>query len=259
MKIYVISLERATERRLSIKNQMAKLNLEYEIIDAVDGRTMNDQDIQKAVDENVYNWYKTESWMPCGVIGCTLSHVKFFEKFLESNSDWAVIIEDDVILYNDFEKVINAIAKQNVENEVTLLFYQTAKVNEEIIILQNTRKDLVDSYSLYQPKDMNKVGSTAGYIVSRKVAKKLLYKQKPMSCVSDWWGQYHKSECFEKLNLVYPLVMEPGTFASTLDYYKKFSLHSISLALLSKLPLIKDIILKRRKRNFNNLKRYKFI
>lgn len=47
MKIFVINLARSPERRASMEQQLSRLNLEYEIVEAVDGSQLSYTDIMK--------------------------------------------------------------------------------------------------------------------------------------------------------------------------------------------------------------------
>lgn len=47
MKVFVINLARSTERRASMEQQLSLLNLDYEIVEAVDGSQLSYSDIMR--------------------------------------------------------------------------------------------------------------------------------------------------------------------------------------------------------------------
>lgn len=97
-KIYLINLDRAKERLELMHNQFEKYNIEYERVEAIDA---------KELDDNIYcveNKYDRS--LVSGEIGCYLSHVKTLNKFINSENDFAIIIEDDAILQDDFKDII---------------------------------------------------------------------------------------------------------------------------------------------------------
>ena len=68
-KTFVISLsENNNDRRKSVCNQLEKVKLSFEFIDAVDGKTI--------VKENDIRLSDHSSWMRNGQLGCSLSHFK---------------------------------------------------------------------------------------------------------------------------------------------------------------------------------------
>lgn len=49
MRVFIINLEKDSERRLSILQQCKDLNIEAEIIPAVDGRTLSHNELEKSL------------------------------------------------------------------------------------------------------------------------------------------------------------------------------------------------------------------
>ena len=109
MNIIVISLERAKERRESIKAQLAALKLDAIIMDAVDGASLRRDQLDVTIN-NPGRWRDKEKFNP-GEIGCIMSNIKAIEIAQEKNWDDVIIIEDDVVLSEDFEKGINFLYK----------------------------------------------------------------------------------------------------------------------------------------------------
>ncbi len=102
MNIIVISLERAKERRERIKSQLAALGLEAVIMDAVDGEKLTDFQKNKYLN-NPGGWRHEEKFKP-GEIGCIMSTINAIKIATENKWDETVIMDDDVILSEDFEK-----------------------------------------------------------------------------------------------------------------------------------------------------------
>lgn len=94
MKIYCINLKRSIERRARMEAELKKTGLEFEFIDAVDGRTLSEEDLKRK-----YSHWRTRFRYGIGLtrgeIGCSLSHVKFFDRIIDSDSV-GFVVEDDV-------------------------------------------------------------------------------------------------------------------------------------------------------------------
>lgn len=94
IKFYVISLRDSLQRRKDAKAQLDKLNINWEIIDAVDGRSL-----KKMPQE--YNPKKVKKLlgfeMTPSELGCFLSHKKIW-RLISAERNHAVILEDDFVL-----------------------------------------------------------------------------------------------------------------------------------------------------------------
>lgn len=75
MKVFVINLARSTERRTSIEQHLSRLNLDYEIVEAVDGSQLSYSDIMRETRPLNYA-------LSCGEIGCALSHINIYRKMV---------------------------------------------------------------------------------------------------------------------------------------------------------------------------------
>ena len=104
MNIIVISLEKAKERRERITKQLNSLNIDAVIMDAVDGRLLSDNQLNKTI-HNPIGWRTGEKFKP-GEIGCIMSHIKALNYAKEHNWEYAIILEDDIVLSEDFVKGI---------------------------------------------------------------------------------------------------------------------------------------------------------
>ncbi len=89
--VYVISLLRAPERRKAITAHLDGLGLAYEVVDAVDGKTLSPDELRSVVAPGVQ--------LHPGMIGCNLSHHEVSRRFLASGREVCLILEDDARLH----------------------------------------------------------------------------------------------------------------------------------------------------------------
>ena len=110
--IYVINLRRNPERKLFIQRQLDALNLNYQLVDAIDKYDLKSPKyrskialalgISKSNLEYKYNIMDRHSKASrqyngegLGRLACLLSHVKAYNLILDANNDPACILEDD--------------------------------------------------------------------------------------------------------------------------------------------------------------------
>lgn len=69
--------------------------LDYVFIPAVDGRKMSKEELSSNFDMNGFKYHYGREPMK-GEIGCTLSHIRCYQKIVAENDTCALILEDDI-------------------------------------------------------------------------------------------------------------------------------------------------------------------
>ncbi|MBV8592286.1 MAG: glycosyltransferase family 25 protein, partial [Acetobacteraceae bacterium] len=103
--IFVINLQRDTERRRHMEQQLEGLGLKAEFITAVDGRTLSQREraaCDRARSRRVYGREMTEN-----EVGCYLSHHRLYERMIRERIETALIMEDDVRVDQNFPRILD--------------------------------------------------------------------------------------------------------------------------------------------------------
>ncbi len=156
--IYIINLDRSQDRWFNMKKQCIGLNCNR--IKAIDGKTLDESEYK--------NILKTNN-MKKNTIACFMSHLKCLKKFINSNDEYVIILEDDVNIVNDFNKKLKNIKKEIEEQDEKI----------DLIFLGGTRVcGTKFSKSLLKTKQTNKDcnAGTFGYMLSKEGAKKVYDK-----------------------------------------------------------------------------------
>lgn len=109
MKIIVISLVSSLKRRASVQGQLAALGLEFEFLDAVDGRT-SDHPLLDRYDEEKFLIHYGRPANP-GELGCYASHYLAWQGCVESNEP-IMVFEDDFLLKDNFTDALKICEQQ---------------------------------------------------------------------------------------------------------------------------------------------------
>ena len=175
MKTYIISLKNSESRRCSISAQASEHQLDYEFIDAVNGRE---------IPANVLGFLrKKESYaITPGEIGCAMSHLLAYEKLLHSADEHALILEDDVIIPGDINERLAWLATHISRDKpyVCLL----SKVNQ---YSKKPLKVLAEKDALHQVYNAT---FAHAYVINRKAAQNLMENLFPVWCVADQWSTF---------------------------------------------------------------------
>ncbi len=182
LPIIFINLDRDAERRARLLAELQHIDMPSERFPAVWWADVPaDQACRWYSDElNTRQYYKP---LRDGEKGCYASHICAWQKLLASDAPALVVLEDDVRLTPQFAKVVNAIAAlQEPWDMVKLLGRDREKLRSQRTLVPGTA--LVD-YSRVP-------SMTAGYVVSRAGAVKLLAHRQPFGRPIDvdlrfWW------------------------------------------------------------------------
>ena len=93
---FLINLDRAPERLEFVKPNIDQLGFPVERISAIDGKLLSKSELHKVCDYKKFKSY-FKMLPERGTIGCSLSHEKALKRFLESEYEFALIFEDDVV------------------------------------------------------------------------------------------------------------------------------------------------------------------
>lgn len=104
---WVINLDRAPERLARIAAQLERLGLPWTRLAAVDARALTDAQ-RAALDTPAYE-RKHGKTPALGELGCYLSHVEVMRAFLASGHEFALVLEDDVILHDGLPAVLQGL------------------------------------------------------------------------------------------------------------------------------------------------------
>lgn len=102
MKAYVINLDRRPDRLVRFRDVADRLGFGFERIPAVDG---NAPELQERAAKLPLGWRKQK--MGPYTLACFESHRQAWCRLLDSGEPYALIMEDDVILAEDFGDLVN--------------------------------------------------------------------------------------------------------------------------------------------------------
>jgi glycosyl transferase, family 25 len=165
MRIYVLNLARAADRRAHIERAATAAGVTLDFIEAVDGRTLTDA--QRDVVDHRRRRRITPYLLSDNEIGCWLSHRRAMRALVESGKAMAAILEDDVTLLPDFPRVLDALQHQGGLFDVVTLYrnFQRDPAFE-------TCRSLTRGVSLGRVAPMQT--GAVGYVITRHAAKKFL-------------------------------------------------------------------------------------
>lgn len=117
MKVYVINLDREIDRWNSAQSELSRLGIDGVRCSAIDKDQISDNE---------------QAFVTNGVLACWQSHRKVFQDLLKSNSDFALVLEDDFCV-KDFKKFKRLLAMvEQVHIDVLQVGFITPGVHRKI-------------------------------------------------------------------------------------------------------------------------------
>ena len=166
IKTYVISLSDQKKRRAVVESRLKAINHEFVFFDAIDGRSV---DLRS---DSSYSRVKRRLFfgkdLTSPELGVLFSNKEILKDIIKNNHSKAIVLEDDVMIQDDFHFVLSRLTESNINWEL-VRFLGKPKMAE---YRQRKIFNLDASYNLVR------IGSTPGgsyaYIISQEGAKKLL-------------------------------------------------------------------------------------
>lgn len=179
--MFVLNLDRSKDRWEKASHVMREAGLEVQRFPAVDGRQLSIEELRRE-STRIATFLQ-----PRGVIGCYLSHKRFWNMVVDQDLDAAIVFEDDVELVDGFkEKLLSNMLKLRAEKPEdqdfdVILLGAIGRVHPQAkdaigslffshYIGGKRPLKLINDYR-YQPR---RPAGTHAYMVSRKGAEKLL-------------------------------------------------------------------------------------
>ncbi|HDZ4294756.1 TPA: glycosyltransferase family 25 protein [Campylobacter jejuni] len=175
MKFLIINLKKAKQRKEYISKLCQKYQLDYEIIEAVEGKAISKQEYLNIVDyDKMLNFHKRE--LGLGELGCSLSHKKCYEKILQEKLKYAVILEDDAYFDENLLEFLQYFNEFPKDLELLLLGHQRQVYSDDGFRIESPySRRFAKKILNYKIRRLIARGNgTYGYFITKNGALKLL-------------------------------------------------------------------------------------
>lgn len=106
LPIWMINLDRATERRAKMEAQFEAMGLTVTRVPAIDGKA---EAARLATMADMPGFAKLMGRPPLSAeLGCYLSHLEVWQRLVDSGAEVGLVLEDDVVFHDDFLPAIRA-------------------------------------------------------------------------------------------------------------------------------------------------------
>jgi glycosyl transferase family 25 len=181
LPIFVVNLAGAKERWERISVNLRQLNLStYQRFGAVDGRRLPNKVLRESVDRDRFAAWYGRPPSP-GEVGCTLSHLGVYQRLLNMQSAFALVLEDDALVLPETAALLGdpqLRAWLAADAPRVLLLSVADRYLKRGAIRLGGRHELVRVRNAWLAH---------AYLVNRAAASLLLARQKPIRFLVDDW------------------------------------------------------------------------
>jgi glycosyl transferase family 25 len=182
VSICFINLASDVDRRCRLEAELQRLGLQGQRLDAVRWKNLSTAQ-QAEFYSDTLNARQYHVALVDGEKGCYASHIVAWENLLRSNAAAMLVLEDDVRLSDGLPEVLRAIQELELPWDMVKMI---GREKEKI----RSQWPLTDGVRLVEYQRIPSM--TAGYVVSRRGAEKLIASRKPFGRPIDvdlrfWW------------------------------------------------------------------------
>lgn len=176
MKVFVLSLPGQHKRKEVMTEQLERLGLAVEFVEAVDGRNGLPDSYEPLIDRDALQ--RLPKVLTSPEIACALSHALVCKRIVTEGLAGAIILEDDAILSKDFASLLSTVNLCETGHDLILLYHENTRV------LRYWKRPLYKHFLLRKPIQ-NPWGAVA-YFITAKGASEVVSRSIPISHVADW-------------------------------------------------------------------------
>lgn len=173
--IFIVTLEGDDARRAPLLAALDDLNLPYELLMGVDGRSGLTPEWAAQIDREAAT-RNMNRVMTDGEFACALSHQVAYARILDHNLPGAVILEDDAIVLPEFTRFMHAHIYE--KSDMVIIDHQSGWFAHQAAM------ELMPGVEGYQPLIAPLL--TTGYTISAKGARYMRDQSFPIAATADW-------------------------------------------------------------------------
>ena len=166
IRVYVLNLDRHEDRLAHVSNALLGQSLDWQRFPAIDGSKVGDA----ALDEIIERTGPIPR-MTRAARACTASQIQIMRRFLETEADYALILEDDVELVEDFGERVREVLSATDFDILNLNRQPTRSPKKRIFV---RRKEILKVGDMVIHDLVGVHYGAAGYCVGRSAAQSII-------------------------------------------------------------------------------------
>lgn len=202
LHIFIVSLQQDVEKRETISKTLKDFGLKFSFVDAIYGKDLPDSTLNSFRKKSTGKIIDRGFPATPGEIGCTLSHLKAYQKVIDRGLDWACILEDDAILDERFKVFIKNFDSSNLSaRDLYLLGGQNGFSDLQVIKSKKNKISIGRQSFSKTIKSEQFIYRTCCYLISASLASSFLELSECKFLLADDWDYLVKVKFIEEIYL----------------------------------------------------------
>jgi len=176
--VFIINLKSSEERKKFTCEHLEKVGVTPQIIDAVDGNDITDEEVSNNANFGIYKTFLHERYLLKQELGCFLSHLRIYRKMVDENIPLSCILEDDAICTEDFGILLKSIELSEKEWDI---LYAGHHSGESFKGVKSFRNKPIQDNQIMIGEPIEPAFGSYGYFIRKKAAVILLAKAFPIN------------------------------------------------------------------------------
>ncbi|MXX11287.1 MAG: glycosyltransferase family 25 protein [Nitrospira sp. SB0667_bin_9] len=207
--VFVVSLPDCLDRRQAISQALSALGIEFEFVDAVDGRYGLDPQYEDQIDR--VEAQRVGRILSDAEFACALSHLTIYRRIVSENLAYALVLEDDAV---PSPQLVEFLVNHHYRDaDLTQLYTSRAYVRRSGI------KAILNTYTSYLCLPRVPAVYTVAYTVSYWAALHFVTHAVPVTTVADWPTCINTLIAKRQVRIIYPLLAEHSNTPSLIGRY----------------------------------------
>ena len=227
-KCYVVHYTKLKERKELLDQQLQALGLEPQYITSFDKEDLShvivdafyeknaeahDAKIENLWDPTVHTYRELHE----AEISCTLKHFEALHQIAQSEDDYGLILEDDVVFSGEFSNSFDKFLSETPSDWDAIFIGAGCGTGFQNIKLKSSKKINDNCFLVDHPA----TNCAEAYLIKKEMAANIYESAKPFHLISDWELAYQLFKFKANVYWWYPSLIEHGSkngmYASTLE------------------------------------------
>ncbi|NDV47815.1 hypothetical protein D0T49_12235 [Paludibacter sp. 221] len=198
INIQIIHVSSDLLREKHISKQLENIRIEYEFINKGDKSDLTDDVLAQYFSGDMKNISNATS--------CAYKHILTYQKLLDSDMHFSIVLEDDIFLDKTFEKYINIALEEIKERKLSNFLISL----EDSILRYIKGSERIKGQYIYKAK---KGRLTGAYIIDKECAQNMLVEIESNRCSApiDWFHNQCSKEGIIDMYWLQPTIATQGS------------------------------------------------
>lgn len=161
-----------------LTSQLGRLGIEFSIVEGRDGDLLSSDELEYVYSARAATFVGRQ--LSAREVACAMGHQQLMRQFLLTGDEWALLLEDDVVLLDNAEQILDSISGRRTAPVVVQL--------QHLGTFGSGKGDASTKWNTQLLHLVTPISGAAAYLINRSAAQSALeaYSLRPIDSAADW-------------------------------------------------------------------------